>query len=71
MILTHSLLDRHSRILATLYASVSASFTVQQLGLPHLTVSSDGVEEWNQDSPHRRLEVLRQRQDREIENKNH
>lgn len=56
---------------ATLYASVSASFTVQQLGLPHLTVSSDGVEEWNQDSPHRRLEVLRQRQDREIENKNH
>lgn len=56
---------------ATLYASVSASFTVQQLGLPHLTVSSDGVEEWNQDSPHRRLEVLRQRQGREIENKNH
>ncbi|KAG2152948.1 Ribokinase-like protein [Suillus clintonianus] len=55
---------------ATLYASVSASFTVEQLGLPHLTLSN-GVEEWNQDSPHRRLEVLRQRQDREIENKNH
>ncbi|KAG1892696.1 Ribokinase-like protein [Suillus subluteus] len=56
---------------ASLYASVSASFTVQQFSLPHLTVGSNGVEEWNQDSPHRRLEVLRQRQDREIENKNH
>ncbi|KAG2058895.1 Ribokinase-like protein [Suillus hirtellus] len=52
---------------AALYASVSASFTVQQLGLPHLTVGSNGVEEWNQDSPHRRLEALRQRQDRNIE----
>ncbi|KAG2118961.1 Ribokinase-like protein [Suillus discolor] len=51
---------------AALYASVSASFTVQQLGLPHLTVGSNGVEEWNQDSPHRRLEALRQRQDRDI-----
>lgn len=51
---------------AALYASVSASFTVQQLGLPHLTVGSNGVEEWNQDSPHRRLEALRQRQDRNI-----
>jgi sugar/nucleoside kinase (ribokinase family) len=56
---------------ASLYASVSASFTVQQFGVPHLTVGSNGVEEWNQDSPHRRLEVLRQRQDKEIENKNH
>ncbi|KAG0705445.1 Ribokinase-like protein [Suillus ampliporus] len=46
---------------ATLYASVSASFTVEQLGLPHLTLGSDGVEEWNQGSPHKRLEVLRQR----------
>ncbi|KAG1753821.1 Ribokinase-like protein [Suillus paluster] len=46
---------------ASLYASVSASFTIEQLGLPHLTLGSDGVEEWNQDSPHRRLEILRQR----------
>ncbi|OAX40659.1 Ribokinase-like protein [Rhizopogon vinicolor AM-OR11-026] len=56
---------------ATLYASVSASFTVEQLGLPHLTLSSSGEEEWNYDSPRRRLEVLRQRHDKEIENKNH
>jgi len=55
---------------ATLYASVSASFTVEQLGLPHLTLGSSG-EEWNHDTPRRRLEVLRQRHDKEIENKNH
>ncbi|OJA15306.1 hypothetical protein AZE42_00950 [Rhizopogon vesiculosus] len=61
----------HSRVLATLYASVSASFTVEQLGLPHLTLNSGREEEWNYDSPRRRLEVLRQRHDKEIENKNH
>lgn len=40
---------------ATLYASVSASFVIEQNGLPVL--SSDGV--WNEDSPRTRLEALR------------
>ncbi|KAJ8086369.1 hypothetical protein PM082_005192 [Marasmius tenuissimus] len=39
---------------ASLYAAVSASFTIQQGGLP---VFSEGL--WNQDSPTRRLEVLK------------
>ncbi|KAF8450784.1 Ribokinase-like protein [Boletus edulis BED1] len=48
---------------AALYASVSASFTIEQYGLPSLSVNSEsGVEEWNEDSPRRRLEALRQRQ---------
>ncbi|KAF8559040.1 Ribokinase-like protein [Imleria badia] len=48
---------------AAFYASVSASFTIEQLGLPSLSVNSEsGAEEWNKDSPRRRLEALRQRQ---------
>jgi len=48
---------------AAFYASVSASFTIEQQGLPSLSVNSEsGVEEWNGDSPRRRLEALRQRQ---------
>ncbi|PFH52685.1 hypothetical protein AMATHDRAFT_2075 [Amanita thiersii Skay4041] len=42
---------------ATLYASVSASFVIEQEGLPGL--SSDNT--WNGDSPKRRLELLRRR----------
>ncbi|KAF7331930.1 PfkB domain-containing protein [Mycena kentingensis (nom. inval.)] len=42
---------------ATLYASVSASFIIEQTGLPSL--SSMG--EWNHDSPQRRLDELRAR----------
>ncbi|KAF8633672.1 hypothetical protein AX15_001283 [Amanita polypyramis BW_CC] len=42
---------------ATLYASVSASFVIEQEGLPLL--SSGNI--WNNDSPQRRLELLRRR----------
>ncbi|KAF9534408.1 Ribokinase-like protein [Crepidotus variabilis] len=44
---------------ATLYASVSASFTIEQEGLPLVTQSLD--ETWNGDRPLRRLQVLRER----------
>nr|GAT53969.1 predicted protein [Mycena chlorophos] len=42
---------------ATFHASVSASFVIEQPGLPNLT----GEAEWNGDSPQRRLEQLRTR----------
>ncbi|KAK2466525.1 hypothetical protein APHAL10511_002167 [Amanita phalloides] len=42
---------------ATLYASVSASFVIEQEGLPAL--SSDGL--WNNDSPQQRLKLLQDR----------
>jgi len=48
------------------YASVSASYTIEQLGLPKLAVvgragRSAGHEEWNGDSPKLRLERLKAR----------
>ncbi|EJD01085.1 Ribokinase-like protein, partial [Fomitiporia mediterranea MF3/22] len=46
---------------AIFHASISASFTVEQLGLPKLTHNTDGTELWNGDGPFRRLEVLRSR----------
>ncbi|KAI0824594.1 Ribokinase-like protein [Trametes gibbosa] len=50
---------------ATLYATISASFTIEQEGLPRLTqgTNEDGrqVERWNEDSPERRLKELRHR----------
>jgi len=52
---------------ATFYATVSAAFTVEQGGLPNLsntTTASNLVEEWNGDSPQRRLEELRTRHGR-------
>jgi len=52
---------------ATLYATISAAFTVEQEGLPELsltTAASNLVEEWNGDSPQRRLERLRTRHER-------
>lgn len=47
---------------ATLYATVSASFTIEQEGLPSIKYTSPSVETWNGDEPLRRLEVLRKRQ---------
>lgn len=48
---------------AVLYASVSASFTIEQSGLPRIT--REGIagetEEWNGDTPLRRLTALQQR----------
>ncbi|KAI9067619.1 Ribokinase-like protein [Trametes sanguinea] len=50
---------------ATLYASVSASFTIEQEGLPRLTHAVDQTgrqaELWNGDSPQRRLKELQGR----------
>ena len=51
-------------MLATFYATVSAGFTIEQEGLPVVSSaagSGDSLEEWNNDSPHRRLEGLRNR----------
>nr|XP_019007751.1 pfkB family carbohydrate kinase superfamily protein [Kwoniella pini CBS 10737]OCF46532.1 pfkB family carbohydrate kinase superfamily protein [Kwoniella pini CBS 10737] len=45
---------------AVLHGTVSASFVVQQFGLPILS-SIEGVERWNDDSPQSRLEELRKR----------
>lgn len=47
---------------ATYYATVSAGFTIEQEGLPELslkTVAGRTVEEWNGDSAQSRLEELR------------
>ncbi|KAF9468956.1 Ribokinase-like protein [Collybia nuda] len=47
---------------ATLYATVSASFTIEQEGLPTVIQSPDlSQEKWNDDSPQRRLELLKMR----------
>ncbi|WRT70892.1 uncharacterized protein IL334_007891 [Kwoniella shivajii] len=46
---------------ALLYATVSASFVVEQFGLPILSQVGDDKEEWNGDSPYRRLESLGKR----------
>lgn len=51
--------------IATLHASVSASFIIEQGGLPCLTQTSNGdshhEEQWNGDSPKRRLRALQDR----------
>lgn len=52
-------------MVAALYGTVSASFTIEQAGLPQLTEtkieSGNTVEQWNGDSPHRRLRELQER----------
>jgi hypothetical protein len=42
-----------------LYATVSASFIIEQEGLPAVTYTP--MEEWNGDQPLRRLDALRKR----------
>ncbi|KAI0035582.1 Ribokinase-like protein [Vararia minispora EC-137] len=52
---------------AALYGTVSASFVIEQGGLPHLTRLSPNtpdIEEWNGDSPRKRLEEVRARKNR-------
>ncbi|KAI0699403.1 Ribokinase-like protein [Cytidiella melzeri] len=46
---------------AALYATVSASFTIEQDSLPNLTRHPDGKETWNNDVPQDRLQKLRSR----------
>ncbi|KAF7301436.1 PfkB domain-containing protein [Mycena indigotica] len=48
------LLENGNILRATYYASVSASFVIEQQGLPKLSEAGD----WNGDSPQRRLEQL-------------
>ena len=47
-----------------MYGAVSSSFVIQQYGLPVLSVSTDGSEKWNDDSPQRRLTELAARSER-------
>jgi len=49
-----------TRSTAVLYASVSASFVIEQEGLP-LMEPDGGSWKWNGDSPQRRLSDLRNR----------
>jgi len=54
---------------ATFYATVSAGFTIEQEGLPNLSVTTTAGnlgEEWNGDSPQRRLKELRTRHGRHV-----
>ena len=44
---------------ATLHASISASFVIEQEGLPVISEESTGT--WNGDDPFRRLDILRER----------
>jgi hypothetical protein len=46
--------------LAVLWATVAASFTIEQSGLPTLE-KREGVELWNGDVPRERIETLRHR----------
>jgi hypothetical protein len=48
---------------AAFFAAISASYTIEQHGLPRITRPSSGVlsEEWNGDSPWRRLQELKAR----------
>lgn len=48
---------------AAFFATISASYTIEQHGLPRITRPSSDVlsEEWNGDSPWRRLEELKAR----------
>jgi len=54
---------------AAFYATVSAGFTIEQEGLPNLSVTTAGGnldEQWNGDSPQRRLEELRTRHGKHV-----
>ncbi|KAJ7591301.1 Ribokinase-like protein [Mycena floridula] len=46
---------------ATAYATVSASFTIEQCGLPRISKTEGGFTKWNDDSPERRLKELQSR----------
>ena len=54
-------LHPNDHIAAAQHASVSASFTIEQFGLPVLTVRADGSEAWNDALPGDRLKELEKR----------
>jgi len=49
---------------AALHATVSASFVIEQEGLPVVTFTP--TEAWNEDQPSRRLDALRERQAKKV-----
>lgn len=49
----------HGQSLAAYYATISASFAIEQDGLPKLSKASDGSEVWNSDAPKKRLANLK------------
>jgi len=55
--------SRPNRIAATLYGTVSASFAIEQEGLPLMTLDPQNPDwpMWNGDSPRKRLAGLRTR----------
>ena len=50
-----------TRCAATLYASVSASYTIEQEGLPRISMALDGSPLWNGEKPDERLKVMKER----------
>ncbi|KAF8917788.1 Ribokinase-like protein [Mucidula mucida] len=46
---------------ATMYATISASYVIEQEGLPRISMAIDGSSLWNGDSPKERLKLLRER----------
>jgi hypothetical protein len=63
---THNTTPRVDELIqrsAALFATISASYTIEQHGLPRITRPSSDVliEEWNGDSPWRRLQELKAR----------
>lgn len=46
---------------ASLYGTVSASYTIEQLGLPTLSRAVDGSALWNDTDPHSRLQQLEEK----------
>ncbi|KAL7420501.1 hypothetical protein Q5752_004451 [Cryptotrichosporon argae] len=55
------LLSDGSMRAASIYASTAASFVIEQRGLPVLSLSADGEELWNGDSPMDRLREMTRR----------
>ncbi|PWY77453.1 PfkB family carbohydrate kinase [Aspergillus heteromorphus CBS 117.55] len=54
--------SKHDHILAALiFATVAASFVVEQIGVPHISTSSDGRELWNETEFTERVRLYTQR----------
>ncbi|BGP25005.1 pfkB family carbohydrate kinase [Rhodotorula toruloides] len=55
-------LHPHDLVTAVQCASVSASFVIEQFGLPSVELGEDGIERWNGVDPTERLAEMRERQ---------
>ncbi|GKZ40239.1 hypothetical protein AbraIFM66950_004205, partial [Aspergillus brasiliensis] len=59
---------QHSRVLtALIFATVAASFVVEQIGVPRMSTSSDGKELWNETEFTERVRLYTQRLYRTLE----